>query len=106
MTFPFIYLLYFLKLCPYVFCGFRCEIDPRSQTGQRGAHGKNVILQTFRGILSKLTPQKFEVLVKRVDELSLDTEERLKEVIQLITEKAALDGHRLLYAETSYYMKG
>lgn len=42
----------------------------------------------FRSILNKLTPQKFQQLMKRVNELTIDTEERLKGVIDLIFEKA------------------
>lgn len=40
------------------------------------------------GILNKLTPQKFQQLMKQVMELTIDTEERLKGVIDLIFEKA------------------
>ncbi|XP_042299931.1 eukaryotic translation initiation factor 4 gamma 1-like, partial [Sceloporus undulatus] len=41
-----------------------------------------------RSILNKLTPQMFQQLMKQVTELSIDTEERLKGVIDLIFEKA------------------
>lgn len=41
-----------------------------------------------RGILNKLTPQKFQTLVDQVKQLPIDTEERLKCVINLIFEKA------------------
>lgn len=41
-----------------------------------------------RSILNKLTPQMFQQLVKQVMELTIDTEERLKGVIDLIFEKA------------------
>lgn len=52
------------------------------------------LLKTFelfkrvRSILNKLTPQKFQQLMKQVMELNIDTEERLKGVIDLIFEKA------------------
>uniref|UniRef100_A0A665UEI9 Eukaryotic translation initiation factor 4 gamma 1 n=1 Tax=Echeneis naucrates TaxID=173247 RepID=A0A665UEI9_ECHNA len=39
-------------------------------------------------ILNKLTPQKFQQLMKQVTELTIDTEERLKGVIDLTFEKA------------------
>lgn len=42
----------------------------------------------MRSILNKLTPQMFQQLMKQVTELSIDTEERLKGVIDLIFEKA------------------
>ncbi len=41
-----------------------------------------------RSILNKLTPQMFQKLMKQVTELTIDTEERLKGVIDLILEKA------------------
>uniref|UniRef100_A0A8C5GC40 Eukaryotic translation initiation factor 4 gamma 1-like n=1 Tax=Gouania willdenowi TaxID=441366 RepID=A0A8C5GC40_GOUWI len=42
-------------------------------------------------ILNKLTPQKFPELMKQVSELTIDTEERLKGAIDLISEKAILE---------------
>ncbi|KAK9523209.1 hypothetical protein VZT92_019616 [Zoarces viviparus] len=39
-------------------------------------------------ILNKLTPQKFEELMKRVTDLTIDTEDRLKGTVDLIFEKA------------------
>jgi len=41
-----------------------------------------------RSILNKLTPQKFNQLMKQVTDLTIDTEERLKGVIDLVFEKA------------------
>ncbi|KAM4877901.1 LOW QUALITY PROTEIN: eukaryotic translation initiation factor 4 gamma 1-like [Thomomys bottae] len=41
-----------------------------------------------RSILNKLTPQMFQQLMKQVTQLAIDTEERLKGVIDLIFEKA------------------
>lgn len=42
----------------------------------------------MRGILNKLTPQMFQQLMKQVAELTIDNEERLKGVIDLVFEKA------------------
>lgn len=42
----------------------------------------------MRSILNKLTPQMFQQLMKQVQELTIDTEERLKGVIDLVFEKA------------------
>lgn len=42
----------------------------------------------MRSILNKLTPQKFNQLMKQVTDLTIDTEERLKGVIDLVFEKA------------------
>ena len=44
----------------------------------------------FRGILNKLTPQKFQKLVQQVMELDIHTEDRLKGVIDIIFEKVAI----------------
>ncbi|KAM9127425.1 eukaryotic translation initiation factor 4 gamma 1 isoform 5-T5 [Pangshura tecta] len=46
------------------------------------------LFRRVRSILNKLTPQMFQQLMKQVTELSIDTEERLKGVIDLIFEKA------------------
>ncbi|XP_047662298.1 eukaryotic translation initiation factor 4 gamma 1a isoform X3 [Tachysurus fulvidraco] len=46
------------------------------------------LFRRVRGVLNKLTPQMFQQLMKQVTELTIDTEERLKGVIDLIFEKA------------------
>ncbi|KAF7648962.1 hypothetical protein LDENG_00149320 [Lucifuga dentata] len=46
------------------------------------------VFKRLRSILNKLTPQKFQELMKQVTELTIDTEERLKGAIDLIFEKA------------------
>ncbi|XP_075330157.1 eukaryotic translation initiation factor 4 gamma 1 isoform X6 [Odontesthes bonariensis] len=46
------------------------------------------LFKRVRSILNKLTPQKFQQLMKQVSELTVDTEERLKGVIDLTFEKA------------------
>ncbi|XP_049582920.1 eukaryotic translation initiation factor 4 gamma 1 isoform X2 [Syngnathus scovelli] len=46
------------------------------------------LFKKVRSILNKLTPQKFQQLMKQVTELTIDTEERLKGVIDLTFEKA------------------
>ncbi|KAM7400638.1 hypothetical protein PAMA_005028 [Pampus argenteus] len=46
------------------------------------------LFKRLRSILNKLTPQKFQELMKQVTELAIDTEERLKGGIDLIFEKA------------------
>uniref|UniRef100_A0A087XTV0 Eukaryotic translation initiation factor 4 gamma, 1a n=1 Tax=Poecilia formosa TaxID=48698 RepID=A0A087XTV0_POEFO len=46
------------------------------------------LFKRLRSILNKLTPQKFQELMKQVMELKIDTEERLKGTIDLIFEKA------------------
>ncbi|KAM6933794.1 eukaryotic translation initiation factor 4 gamma 1-like [Xenentodon cancila] len=46
------------------------------------------LFKQVRSILNKLTPQKFQQLMKQVMDLTIDTEERLKGVIDLTFEKA------------------
>ncbi len=46
------------------------------------------LFKRLRSILNKLTPQKFQELMKQVSELTIDTEERLKGAVELIFEKA------------------
>ncbi|CAH4032412.1 unnamed protein product [Pieris brassicae] len=46
------------------------------------------LYKKFRGILNKLTPQKFDTLVDKVKSLEIDTQERLEGVIDLVFEKA------------------
>ncbi|XP_076000528.1 eukaryotic translation initiation factor 4 gamma 1-like isoform X2 [Genypterus blacodes] len=48
----------------------------------------NELFKRVRSILNKLTPQKFQQLMKQVTDLTIDTEERLKGVIDLTFEKA------------------
>ena len=46
------------------------------------------LVKRFRGILNKLTPQKYDDLIKQVDALVIDTEYRLTKVLELIFDKA------------------
>lgn len=46
------------------------------------------LFRKVRSILNKLTPQMFNQLMKQVSDLTIDTEERLKGVIDLVFEKA------------------
>ncbi|XP_035760540.1 eukaryotic translation initiation factor 4 gamma 3 isoform X6 [Neolamprologus brichardi] len=55
--------------------------DPEIQRTQE-------LFRKVRSILNKLTPQKFNQLMKQVTDLTIDTEERLKGVIDLVFEKA------------------
>lgn len=50
-------------------------------------------LKTLRSILNKLTPEKYDKLMKQVTELSLNTEERLMGSVNLIFEKAVSEQH-------------
>nr|XP_033815042.1 eukaryotic translation initiation factor 4 gamma 1 isoform X2 [Geotrypetes seraphini] len=57
------------------------DLDPENTKTQE-------LFRRVRSILNKLTPQMFQQLMKQVTDLAIDTEERLKGVIDLIFEKA------------------
>lgn len=46
------------------------------------------LYRKVRGVLNKLTPQKFETLINQVKDLTIDTKDRLQGVIDLVFEKA------------------
>jgi translation initiation factor 4G len=50
------------------------------------------LYKKVRGVLNKLTPQKFSTLVSQVQALPIDTMERLQGVINLVFEKVRLLG--------------
>ena len=62
------------------------------------AYDIELILQELykkvRGVLNKLTPQKFNTLVSQVRDLPIDTSERLQGVINLVFEKVRQLGIR------------
>jgi len=58
------------------------------------------LYKKVRGVLNKLTPQKFATLVSQVQALPIDTNERLQGVINLVFEKV-----RMLDIETSCYIE-
>ncbi|ELW46901.1 Eukaryotic translation initiation factor 4 gamma 1 [Tupaia chinensis] len=60
---------------------------PRGGPGGELPRGPD-LFRRVRSILNKLTPQMFQQLMKQVTQLAIDTEERLKGVIDLIFEKA------------------
>ncbi|KAL3861762.1 hypothetical protein ACJMK2_007784 [Sinanodonta woodiana] len=57
------------------------------------------LFKKVRAILNKLTPQKFQTLVAKMQALEIDTEARLKSVIDLVFEKAISEpGFSVAYA--------
>ena len=50
------------------------------------------LYRKFQAILNKLTPQKFQSLAEQALELQIDTEERLRGVIDKIFTKVCLGG--------------
>lgn len=79
----------------------------KSQSGGEADGQTEEMLKILRGILNKLTPERFEDLVKQVDELSIDNEECLKAVIELIFKKAVSEqSYSMAYAKMCHHMKG
>ncbi|XP_053172576.1 eukaryotic translation initiation factor 4 gamma 3 [Scomber japonicus] len=64
--------------------GMKREPPPEEPEAQKTQD----LFRKVRSILNKLTPQKFNQLMKQVTDLTIDTEERLKGVIDLVFEKA------------------
>ncbi|KAJ4919575.1 hypothetical protein JOQ06_012525, partial [Pogonophryne albipinna] len=64
----------------------RVEVESESNDSEQGKTQE--LFKSVRSILNKLTPQKFQQLMKMVTDLTIDTEERLKGVIDLTFEKA------------------
>ncbi|KAI4881286.1 hypothetical protein NFI96_032553 [Prochilodus magdalenae] len=64
--------------------GMKRETAPEEPESQKTQE----LFRKVRSILNKLTPQMFNQLMKQVTDLTIDTEERLKGVIDLVFEKA------------------
>eukprot|EP00250_Pteridium_aquilinum_P004367 c14581_g1_i1 orf=369-2852(+) len=61
-------------------------------SARRGAVSeKDKVLRTVKGILNKLTPEKFEVLLDQLLNAGIDSAEILKGVISLVFDKAVLE---------------
>lgn len=73
------------------------QLNKAEKAWRRGAAGESEesesvktqdLLRRVRGVLNKLTPQMFQPLMKQITEMTIDTEEKLKGVIDLVFEKA------------------
>ncbi|KAH8376035.1 hypothetical protein KR093_010532, partial [Drosophila rubida] len=51
-------------------------------------HEKDELVRRVRGILNKLTPERFDTLVEEIIKLKIDTPDKMDEVIVLVFEKA------------------
>eukprot|EP00066_Takifugu_rubripes_P004347 XP_003967653.1 PREDICTED: eukaryotic translation initiation factor 4 gamma 3-like [Takifugu rubripes] len=75
----------------------------REMDGQQGPP----VIKTFRGILNKLTPEKFESLTRQVDELNINDEETLNTVVELLVDKALFEqSYSSTYAQMCHHLKG
>ncbi|XP_043947144.1 eukaryotic translation initiation factor 4 gamma 3 isoform X2 [Drosophila biarmipes] len=54
----------------------------------KSTHEKDELIRRVRGILNKLTPERFDTLVEEIIKLKIDTPEKMDEVIVLVFEKA------------------
>lgn len=64
------------------------HLDKEIENISDGERKTKEIFQKFRSILNKLTPENFNVLIKQVQQLSIDSVERLDGCIDLVFEKA------------------
>ncbi|KAJ8939180.1 hypothetical protein NQ318_017077 [Aromia moschata] len=60
----------------------------RGETATEDDKKTEELYKRVRGILNKLTPQKFETLISQIKNLPIETAERLQGVIDLVFEKA------------------
>ncbi|KAI5061888.1 hypothetical protein GOP47_0022427 [Adiantum capillus-veneris] len=79
---------------------------PNPWMARRGAISeKERVLRTVKGILNKLTPEKFGVLVEQLLNAGIDSAEILKGVISLVFDKAVLEPTFCpLYAELCVHL--
>ncbi|XP_037732020.1 eukaryotic translation initiation factor 4 gamma 3 isoform X2 [Drosophila subpulchrella] len=54
----------------------------------KSTHEKDELVRRVRGILNKLTPERFDTLVEEIIKLKIDTPDKMDEVIVLVFEKA------------------
>ncbi|XP_056906315.1 eukaryotic translation initiation factor 4 gamma 3-like [Takifugu flavidus] len=93
---------------------YRAGQGPSIRSSQSGGEGDGRtegmtenLIRTFRGILNKLTPERFESLMKQVDELNINNEETLNAVIELIVNKALTEqSYSATYAKMCHHLKG
>lgn len=74
--------------------------QPLSKKRENGGNDENAseeLAKKVRAILNKLTPQKFDTLMKRFDDLTVDTEDKLRMCIKLIFEKVSKSSLCVLY---------
>ncbi|XP_023168986.2 eukaryotic translation initiation factor 4 gamma 1 isoform X3 [Drosophila hydei] len=59
-----------------------------SSDNMKSTHEKDELVRKVRGILNKLTPERFDTLVEEIIKLKIDTPDKMNEVIVLVFEKA------------------
>ncbi|CAH1395787.1 unnamed protein product [Nezara viridula] len=63
----------------------RCKSPPKLSEEEIKTEN---LYKKIRGILNKLTPQKFDTLLEQITRLPIDTQDRLKGVVELVFDKA------------------
>lgn len=66
---------------------------PMGKDGIQTSEGDDALYKKFRGILNKLTPQRFASLIDQVKKLEINSEDRLSNIAQLVLEKALNETH-------------
>ncbi|XP_022704450.1 eukaryotic translation initiation factor 4 gamma 1-like isoform X2 [Varroa jacobsoni] len=66
---------------------------PFKEVGIASGESDDLLYKKFRGILNKLTPQRFDTLLDQVKKLEINSEERLSNVAGLVLEKALNETH-------------
>ena len=61
------------------------------ESGQDEEAKTVLLLKNFRGFLNKITPQKYDVIEGKIKELTIDTEDRLEKVMNLVFDKAVAE---------------
>ncbi|TUQ53283.1 Eukaryotic translation initiation factor 4 gamma 3 [Bagarius yarrelli] len=65
------------------------------------------LLQSVQAVLNKMTPQMFQTLMKQIEKMRIDTEEKLKGLINLVFEKAVTEPNfSFIYANMCYCLMG
>ncbi|KAH8272468.1 hypothetical protein KR044_006340, partial [Drosophila immigrans] len=62
--------------------------DNNDGSNSKNSHEKDDLVRRVRGILNKLTPERFDTLVEEIIKLKIDTPDKMDEVIVLVFEKA------------------
>ncbi|XP_036223124.2 eukaryotic translation initiation factor 4 gamma 3 isoform X2 [Bactrocera oleae] len=70
--------------CPRILVKDDVEVDPEAQSKRE----KEELIRRVRGILNKLTPEKFDALVEEIIKLKIDTPDKMEDVMVLVFEKA------------------
>ncbi|XP_017853564.1 eukaryotic translation initiation factor 4 gamma 1 isoform X1 [Drosophila busckii] len=66
----------------------QAKLETEGNPDNKTIHEKDELVKRVRGILNKLTPERFDTLVEEIIKLKIDTTDKMNEVIVLVFEKA------------------